>query len=117
MQTKWFARAGVGVFLAIVAAVSAIEMHAPTAAADRPVRESTAVAEDDPLRGELERCQGIGEAGARDLSCLRAWAENRRRFLAPGTRPAASLPEPDDTRAGTVGNDAAAPTAAAGGGR
>src|SRR3546814_5378591 len=47
----------------------------------------------DPLRDELIRCQALGEAGPRDPACLRAWAENRNRFLAPGARPAERLPE------------------------
>lgn len=37
----------------------------------------------DSLRGELVRCQMLGEAGIRDTACLHAWAENRRRFIAP----------------------------------
>src|SRR3546814_12517089 len=47
----------------------------------------------DPLRTELFRCQALGEAGPRDPACRRAWAENRRRFLAPGSRPAGRLPD------------------------
>jgi len=110
MQTKWYARAGAGVFLAIVATVSVIEMRAPTAAVDQPARENLAVAGDDALGAQLGRCQAIGEAGARDAVCLRAWAENRRRFLAPGARPAARIPEADDWRGGATGNDGAALT-------
>lgn len=49
----------------------------------------------DPLRAELARCQLLGEAGASDAACLRAWAENRRRFLSPGARPTERLPEPN----------------------
>ena len=45
----------------------------------------------DPLRSELLRCQSIGTAAANDGACLRAWAENRRRFLAPGARPQAAI--------------------------
>ena len=41
---------------------------------------------------ELFRCQALGQGGASDPDCLRAWAENRRRFLAPGARPEARLP-------------------------
>ena len=54
------------------------------------VAETTAT---DPLLIELRRCQSIGAAGASDSDCLRAWAENRRRFLAPGARPAARIAE------------------------
>ncbi len=45
----------------------------------------------NPLLIELRRCQSIGAAGASDPDCLRAWGENRRRFLAPGARPAARI--------------------------
>ncbi|MEW6597682.1 MAG: putative entry exclusion protein TrbK-alt [Pseudomonadota bacterium] len=38
----------------------------------------------DPLRAELLRCQGLGEAGASDPTCLAAWAKSRRRFLTGG---------------------------------
>ena len=47
----------------------------------------------DPLRTELIRCQRLGDAGPRDAACLRAWAENRERFLAPGARPKERLPD------------------------
>jgi len=33
-------------------------------------------------------------AAAGDSACLRAWAENRRRFLAPGARPEAAIEAP-----------------------
>ena len=32
----------------------------------------------DPLSIEFARCLALGEAGARDDACLRAWANNRR---------------------------------------
>ena len=57
---------------------------------DRPSAESTGAA--DPLQTEFARCQALGEAGAHDPACLAAWAENRRRFLAPDRRPAAPNP-------------------------
>ena len=46
----------------------------------------------DPLSIEFARCLALGEAGARDDACLRAWADNRRRFLTPGERPSAVFP-------------------------
>ena len=46
----------------------------------------------DPLSIELTRCLALGEAGARDQACLRAWANNRRRFLTPSERPSAVFP-------------------------
>ncbi|MER9585359.1 putative entry exclusion protein TrbK-alt [Mesorhizobium sp. M0276] len=53
---------------------------------DRPATSSIGRSEGitaDPLRGELIRCQALGEAGTRDSRCLSIWAENRRRFLTP----------------------------------
>jgi conjugative transfer region protein TrbK len=32
---------------------------------------------------ELQRCQALGEAAAKDAACLALWAEIRRRFLTP----------------------------------
>ena len=93
------ARAGALAFALVAILATAIEFgreeeaspplpHAPGAAAD-------------PLRGELVRCQLLSEAGIRDTACLRAWAENRRRFMAPGARvlerlPAAALSSAED---------------------
>ncbi|WP_375286456.1 putative entry exclusion protein TrbK-alt [Sphingomonas sp.] len=92
MDTKLFARIGAVVFVAIAITMTAIEMSRPP----RPAREEpTAVADTsakaDPLLIELRRCQSLGQAGASDANCLRAWAENRRRFLAPGAPPAARI--------------------------
>lgn len=91
MDSKLLARIGAIVFVAIAITMTAIEM----ARAPEPMREAPAsVAETpvtDPLLIELRRCQSLGQAGASDPDCLRAWAENRRRFLAPGARPAARI--------------------------
>ena len=91
MESKLFARIGAIVFVAIAITMTAIEL----ARAPEPMREAAApVAETpatDPLLIELRRCQSLGQAGASDPACLRAWAENRRRFLAPGARPAARI--------------------------
>ncbi|PAL25303.1 putative entry exclusion protein TrbK-alt [Sphingopyxis sp. GW247-27LB] len=91
MDTKLLARIGAVIFIAIAFTMTAIEMsRAPETAR----AESAAVAETsatDPLLIELRRCQSIGAAGASDPDCLRAWGENRRRFLAPGARPAARI--------------------------
>ena len=83
------------VVLAIAATAVQIRHGDPKPAASSA--SSTAAVEDDPLRAELKRCQLLGEAGAHDDDCLRAWAENRRRFLhlsAPAQRsqPVAMFP-------------------------
>lgn len=48
----------------------------------------------DPLRTELQRCGGLGEAALADPACRAAWAENRRRFFSPGERRPAEEPRP-----------------------
>jgi conjugative transfer region protein TrbK len=93
------ARVGAIAFVAIAITMTAIE----TRDGPKKVSERATVApiarEADPLRGELIRCQAIGQAGASDPDCLRAWAENRRRFLAPGARPQERLPDQGDAAA------------------
>lgn len=102
MDTKLFARIGAIAFVAIAITMTAIQMRtAPTPAAEPPAA-SLSEPERDPLRDELIRCQSIGGAGATDAACLRAWAENRRRFLAPGARPTERLPVPASATALTL---------------
>lgn len=93
MDGKMFARLGAVVFVAVAITATAIEL---TRKEEEPMVRSLGRPENistDPLREELLRCQLLGEAGPRDAACLRAWAENRQRFLAPGARPAERLPE------------------------
>ncbi|MBX9775187.1 MAG: putative entry exclusion protein TrbK-alt [Xanthobacteraceae bacterium] len=78
----------IGVILAGAAAWMATTDR--PSSAERLVPDSIGAA--DPLQAEFARCQGLGEAGAHDPACLAAWAENRRRFLAPDRRPAAPNP-------------------------
>lgn len=94
MDTKLLARIGAIIFIAIAITMTAIEMsRAPAPARDEPAAVSDTSATADPLLIELRRCQSLGQAGASDSDCLRAWAENRRRFLAPGARAAARIAE------------------------
>ena len=71
------------VLLAIAATAAQFQLgdHPPAAS----ISSTPAEVDADPIRAELIRCQGLGEAGARDSGCLRAWAENRRRFLGGNT--------------------------------
>jgi conjugative transfer region protein TrbK len=109
MDGKMFARLGAVVFVAVAITATAIELtrkeEAPASPSARPT-ESTSV---DPLRDELIRCQFLGEAATRDAACLRAWAQNRERFLAPGARPAERLPEPPQPPRTTASSAATAP--------
>jgi conjugative transfer region protein TrbK len=109
MDGKMFARLGAVVFAAVAITATAIELtrkeEAPASPSARPT-ESVSV---DPLRDELIRCQFLGEAGTRDTACLRAWAQNRERFLAPGARPAERLPEPPQAPRQNKNSSATAP--------
>ena len=80
MQAKSLARAGAVAFVAVAITAAAIQMR------DGPSRPSAAAmpapeANRDPLRAELVRCQALGQDGASDAACLRAWDANRRRFF------------------------------------
>ena len=93
MDGKMLARLGAIVFVAVAVTATAIEL---TRKEDEPAGWSAERVENsqaDPLRTELIRCQRLGDAGPRDAACLRAWAENRERFLAPGARPKERLPD------------------------
>jgi conjugative transfer region protein TrbK len=93
MDGKMLARLGAVVFVAVAITATAIEMSWKEEAPEAWPSGRAAVTTADPLRDELIRCQALGEAGPRDPACLRAWAENRNRFLAPGARPAERLPD------------------------
>lgn len=92
MDGKTLARIGAIVFVAVAITATAIEMNRKDDKPDVLATQDRPVAPRDPLAAELLRCSEIGEAGTRDPGCLRAWAENRRRFL--GQRPPASSPAP-----------------------
>lgn len=92
MDTKPLARIGAVIFIAIAITMTAIELSRdPESGRDEAPVARPAAAAADPLMAELQHCQMLGQAGATDPNCLRAWGENRRRFLAPGARPAARI--------------------------
>ncbi len=120
MDGKMLARLGAVVFVAVAITATAIEMSRKEEASEAWPSGRAAVTAADPLRDELIRCQALGEAGPRDPACLRAWAENRNRFLAPGARPAERLPDmpaprddltPQSDRTGQLPLQPAAPIA------
>ena len=92
MQTKTVVRIGAVAFVAAAITASAMQARMSPGPAEQDLAVASISAKADPLRTELVRCQSLGAAGASDHDCLRAWAENRRRFLAPGSRPEATLP-------------------------
>ena len=91
MDGKTLARLGALVFVAVAITATAIEMTRKDDRQDSPATQARPATERDPLDAELARCSAMGEAGPRDPSCLRVWAESRRRFLgqpAPTSAPA-----------------------------
>lgn len=95
MDGKTLARIGAIVFVALGIVATAIEVNRPVDQAEDRTAQRPPLVTRDPLDAELTRCSGIGEARSRDPSCLKAWAENRRRFLgqpATAAPPAASAP-------------------------
>ena len=90
MEMKLLARIGAIAFVALAITVTAITVReAPKAAPHNEVATVPDTATADPLAAELRHCQSIGQAGASDVACLEAWAENRRRFLGVDARPEA----------------------------
>jgi conjugative transfer region protein TrbK len=92
MDGKTLARLGAVVFVAVAVTATAIEMTRKDDQQDSPHAQARSVTERDPLDAELARCSGMGEAGPRDPSCLRAWDENRRRFLGQSAPPPTAAP-------------------------
>lgn len=74
-----FRLAAIGFALLALLVAALQTRHAPPPPA--PVATAPTTSAVDPARAELERCQGLGESGAREPACLRAWADQRRRFL------------------------------------
>ena len=81
MDGKTIARIGAVIFVAVAVVATAIEMNRPVARLDAPASSVRPLVTRDPLDEEIVRCSGIGEAGSRDPSCLKAWGQARRRFL------------------------------------
>ena len=109
MDGKTLPRVGAIAFVAIAITITLIDMRrAPgSEAVAAPV---PTIASNEPWRAELIRCQSIGQAGASDAGCLRAWSENRRRFLAPGaptalTPPIATATAPASETPDVIAND------------
>lgn len=96
MDGKTLARIGAVVFVALAIIATAIEMNRPVDRQDDPAPLARPAIGRDPLRAELARCGGMGEAGGRDPSCLRAWADNRRRFLGQPEPAASPAPTASD---------------------
>lgn len=97
MDGKTLARIVAIVFVAVAITATAVEMNRKDNRPEAFTAQGHPVALQDPLAAELLRCSEIGEAGPRDPACLRAWAENRRRFLDQRASPSSPALAPPTT--------------------
>lgn len=75
-----------GVILAAAALTALATAALSGGSGSKPRRQETApAASRSPV---LERCRFVGHAGARDLDCTAAWADQRRRFFGSDRPPA-----------------------------
>ena len=83
MDPKIIARATALILLGGTLLACAVEL----ARQDRTLESSLPAADDnmDLLANELARCKALDAEAAHDAACKAAWAQNRARFLAPGT--------------------------------
>jgi conjugative transfer region protein TrbK len=95
MHGKTLARIGAIGFVALAIAAAVIDMNRPDDRQADLALPGPAVIGRNPLDAELARCSGLGDAGPRDPSCLKAWADNRRRFLG---QPATIAPSASTTQ-------------------
>ena len=100
MDAKMLAPLAAVIFVGIVITAAAIELTRK----DTPPAEHgfapMATPPSDPLRAALKRCQLIGEAGRSDPVCLRAWTDNRERFLGHTANETATPDAPSSPNAG-----------------
>ncbi|ATE66826.1 putative entry exclusion protein TrbK-alt [Rhizorhabdus dicambivorans] len=92
MDTKLFARIGAIAFVAVAITMTALQLREER----KPDRTEIVTVSDpdgDPLPEMLRLCSELGELAETTNECRQAWAENRRRFLAPGARPKERFPQ------------------------
>lgn len=81
MDGKTLARFGAVAFVAVAITVAVIELTRTDDATEIRTVSRPLVGDPGSLRATLRHCRDMGEAAGRDASCLKAWAENRDRFL------------------------------------
>ena len=85
MDGKLLARLGAIVFVAFALTATAIEMARRDDEPSSPSLPRERTSPNDPLRAGQRRCQGLGDAAAREGECLHIWAKTRERFLGAAT--------------------------------
>ncbi|MCB2057138.1 MAG: putative entry exclusion protein TrbK-alt [Novosphingobium sp.] len=94
MNSKLFARIGAIGFVAVAITMTALQLREERK--PEPPEVVTVVEPDgDPLPEMLRLCSELGQVAETTNECSQAWAENRRRFLAPGARPMERFPRPN----------------------
>ncbi|MFG1403825.1 putative entry exclusion protein TrbK-alt [Xanthobacter sediminis] len=87
MDGKTLARIGAVAFVAVAITATVIELTRTDGTTEIRTVSRPHVSDPGSLRATLRQCRDMGEAAGRDAICLKAWAENRDRFLG------ATLPE------------------------
>ncbi|MFO1144867.1 MAG: putative entry exclusion protein TrbK-alt [Amaricoccus sp.] len=80
MDHRTLAQLGALVFLAIAVMAAAVHWVSRDEVRELPAVH-LAPPTPDPLRDGQRRCQQLGEAAAREASCLKIWSDTRDRFL------------------------------------
>jgi len=112
MDTKLFARIGAIAFVAVAITMTALQLREER----KPDRTEIVTVSDpdgDPLPEMLRLCSELGQLAETTNECRQAWAENRRRFLAPGARPMERFPKAGPMN-GNSGQPSVAPSGSGG---
>ena len=81
MDGKTLVRIGAVAFVAVAITASVIELTRKEETTEIRTISRPQVGDPGSLRATLRHCRDMGEAAGRDATCLKAWAENRDRFL------------------------------------
>ena len=81
MDGKKLARLGAVAFIGVAIAAMAIGASRKDEAPQVQILGSGRPVESEAFRQLLRRCRDMGEVATRDPACLKAWADNRERFL------------------------------------
>lgn len=81
MDGKTFARIGAVAFVAVAITATVIQLTRTDEVKEIRAVSRPHVGDPGSQRATLRHCRDMGEAAGRDATCLKAWAENRDRFL------------------------------------
>lgn len=81
MDGKTLARIGAIAFVAVAITATVIELTRMDEVTEIHAISRPHGGDPQSLRHMLRHCRDMGEAASRDATCLKAWAENRDRFL------------------------------------